>query len=111
MIADAGPAHSADAGPAHSADAGPAHSADAGPAHSADAGPARSATAGGPAAVRVTGLRKRYGDVVALADVDLRADQGEFFTLLGPSGAWKTTLLGLIPGFARPAPGRTELCA
>src|SRR5260370_34327372 len=109
MIADAGPAHSADAGPAHSADAGPAHSADAGPAHSADAGLARSAPAGGPAAVRVTGLRKRYGDVVALADVDLRADQGEFFTLLGPSGSGKTTLLRLIAGFERPDAGTVEL--
>src|SRR5260370_27541139 len=88
------------------ADAGPAHSADAGPAHSADAGPGPAA---GRAAVRVTGLRKRYGDVIALADVDLRADQGEFFTLLGPSGSGKTTLLRLIAGFERPDAGCIEL--
>src|ERR1700692_2591203 len=64
--------------------------------------------AAGPAAVRVTGLRKRYGDVVALADVDLRAGQGEFFTLLGPSGSGKTTLLRLIAGFERPDEGQIE---
>ena len=65
--------------------------------------------AGGHAAVHVAGLRKRYGDVIALADVDLRARQGEFFTLLGPSGSGKTTLLRLIAGFERPDAGRIEL--
>jgi putative spermidine/putrescine transport system ATP-binding protein len=74
---------------------------------------AEPAAAGDPAAersaVRVTGLRKRYGDVLALADVDLRAGQGEFFTLLGPSGSGKTTLLRLIAGFERPESGRIEL--
>ena len=60
-------------------------------------------------AVHVTGLRKRYGDVVALADVDLTMRAGEFFTLLGPSGSGKTTLLRLIAGFERPDGGRIEL--
>jgi putative spermidine/putrescine transport system ATP-binding protein len=76
---------------------------------------APSDAAGDPAAerdaVRVTGLRKRYGDVVALADVDLHARQGEFFTLLGPSGSGKTTLLRLIAGFEQPDSGRIELGA
>jgi len=66
-------------------------------------------SAAGSAAVRVTGLRKRYGDVVALAGVDVLARQGEFFTLLGPSGSGKTTLLRLIAGFERPDAGRIEL--
>jgi putative spermidine/putrescine transport system ATP-binding protein len=74
---------------------------------------ARSAAVGDPAvgraAVDVTGLRKRFGDVIALADVDMRAAQGEFFTLLGPSGSGKTTLLRLIAGFERPDSGRIEL--
>src|SRR5215471_18500700 len=74
---------------------------------------AQPAAAGDPAAtaaaVRVTGLRKRYGDVLAVADVDLVVRAGEFFTLLGPSGSGKTTLLRLIAGFERPDAGRIEL--
>jgi len=61
------------------------------------------------AAVHVAGLRKRYGDVVAVADLDLTVRPGEFFTLLGPSGSGKTTLLRLIAGFERPDAGRIEL--
>jgi putative spermidine/putrescine transport system ATP-binding protein len=78
-----------------------------------DPGPAPPAAAGDPAAaaaaVHVSGLRKRYGDVVALARVDLVIGTGEFFTLLGPSGSGKTTLLRLIAGFERPDAGRIEL--
>ena len=65
--------------------------------------------AAGQAAVAVTELSKRYGEVTALAGVDLQARQGEFFTLLGPSGSGKTTLLRLIAGFERPDSGRIEL--
>jgi putative spermidine/putrescine transport system ATP-binding protein len=63
----------------------------------------------GPAAIRVRGLRKNYGSVVALSGVDLTIGQGEFFTLLGPSGSGKTTLLRLIAGFERPDGGVVEL--
>ena len=74
---------------------------------------AQPAAAGDPAAaapaIHVTSLRKRYGDVTALADVDLVVRAGEFFTLLGPSGSGKTTLLRLIAGFERPDAGRIEL--
>ena len=75
--------------------------------------PAQPAAAGNTAAaagaVHVVGVRKRYGDVVAVADIDLVIQQGEFFTLLGPSGSGKTTLLRLIAGFERPDAGRIEL--
>ncbi len=59
--------------------------------------------------MRVTGLRKGYGDVLAVAGIDLVVRPGEFFTLLGPSGSGKTTLLRLIAGFERPDAGRIEL--
>jgi putative spermidine/putrescine transport system ATP-binding protein len=64
-----------------------------------------------PAAVdvRLVGLRKTYGDVVAVDRVDLEIEAGEFFTLLGPSGSGKTTTLRLIAGFERPDEGRVEL--
>jgi putative spermidine/putrescine transport system ATP-binding protein len=59
--------------------------------------------------VRLLGLRKTYGDVVAVDHVDLEIGAGEFFTLLGPSGSGKTTTLRLIAGFERPDAGRIEL--
>jgi putative spermidine/putrescine transport system ATP-binding protein len=57
----------------------------------------------------VIGVRKSYGDVLAVAGVDLVIRPGEFFTMLGPSGSGKTTLLRLIAGFERPDAGRIEL--
>src|SRR5712692_5784835 len=62
-----------------------------------------------PAALRLQGLRKSYGTVVAVAGVDLTVEEGEFFTLLGPSGSGKTTLLRMIAGFERPDAGTIEL--
>jgi putative spermidine/putrescine transport system ATP-binding protein len=59
--------------------------------------------------VRLVGVRKTYGDVVAVDRVDLEIETGEFFTLLGPSGSGKTTTLRLIAGFERPDEGRVEL--
>ena len=59
--------------------------------------------------VRCLGLRKTYGEVVAVDRVDLEVRRGEFFTMLGPSGSGKTTTLRLIAGFERPDAGRIEL--
>jgi putative spermidine/putrescine transport system ATP-binding protein len=61
------------------------------------------------AAVGLVGIRKTYGDVVAVERLDLEIPAGEFFTLLGPSGSGKTTTLRLIAGFERPDEGRVEL--
>ena len=62
-----------------------------------------------PAGVRLAGVRKAYGDVVAVDGVELEIRAGEFFTMLGPSGSGKTTTLRLIAGFERPDEGRVEL--
>ena len=59
--------------------------------------------------VYLAGVRKTYGDVVAVDSVDLRIGRGEFFTLLGPSGSGKTTCLRMIGGFERPDAGTIEL--
>ena len=55
--------------------------------------------------IRLEGLVKRYGDVVAVDGIDLHVPPGEFFTMLGPSGCGKTTTLRLIAGFERPDAG------
>jgi putative spermidine/putrescine transport system ATP-binding protein len=63
-----------------------------------------------PAAdVQLVSVRKAYGDVVAVAEVDLEVGRSEFFSLLGPSGSGKTTLLRMIAGFERPDAGRVLL--
>ena len=59
--------------------------------------------------VSVVGVRKTYGEVVAVDHLDLDVRRGEFFTMLGPSGSGKTTTLRLIAGFERPDAGRIEL--
>jgi putative spermidine/putrescine transport system ATP-binding protein len=60
-------------------------------------------------AVRLEGLEKRYGDVVAVGGVDLDVRDGEFFSMLGPSGSGKTTTLRMIAGFEVPTSGRILL--
>ena len=61
------------------------------------------------AAVRLLGVRRLFGDLVALDGITLELRDGEFFCLLGPSGSGKTTCLRLIAGFDRPSAGRIEL--
>ena len=66
-------------------------------------------TTGDVADVRLTGVSKSYGSVVAVDQLDLEITRGEFFTLLGPSGSGKTTTLRLIAGFEDPDRGSVEL--
>jgi putative spermidine/putrescine transport system ATP-binding protein len=65
-------------------------------------------TAGQPA-VRLSGLRKHFGEVHAVDGVDLDIPPGEFFSMLGPSGSGKTTVLRMIAGFELPTAGTIEL--
>jgi len=60
-------------------------------------------------AVSVRGITKRYGNFVALDDVNLDIEQGEFVSLLGPSGAGKTTILRMIGGFDFPDSGDVKI--
>ncbi len=57
------------------------------------------------AAILFEQVRKRFGDVEAVADVTLSIERGEFITFLGPSGSGKTTCLMLLAGFEVPDAG------
>ncbi len=60
-------------------------------------------------AVRCRGLRKRYGDVVAVDGLDLEVTAGECFGLLGPNGAGKTTTIEILEGLLSPDAGDVEV--
>lgn len=61
------------------------------------------------AAVELTGVTKRFGEVVAVDDVGLQIGEGEFFSLLGPSGCGKTTTLRMIAGLEFPTQGSVRI--
>ncbi|MBV9803529.1 MAG: ABC transporter ATP-binding protein [Solirubrobacterales bacterium] len=62
-----------------------------------------------PLAVRARGIRKFFGEVVALDGVDLDIAEGQVHGLIGPNGAGKTTLLGLLLGLAQADDGDLEI--
>jgi spermidine/putrescine transport system ATP-binding protein len=59
--------------------------------------------------VSLQSVTKRFGDFVAVDDVNLEIGSGEFFTLLGPSGCGKTTTLRMIAGFEEPTTGEVRI--
>ncbi|WP_376790462.1 ABC transporter ATP-binding protein [Thermoflexus sp.] len=58
------------------------------------------------ARIRLEGVTKVFGTVVAVDDLTLTIEDGEFFALLGPSGCGKTTTLRMVAGLERPTRGR-----
>ncbi|WP_431727711.1 ABC transporter ATP-binding protein [Verrucosispora sp. TAA-831] len=60
-------------------------------------------------AIHVRGLRKAYGDNVAVADLDLDVHRGEVFALLGPNGAGKTTTVEILEGYRQRDAGEVRV--
>lgn len=60
-------------------------------------------------AIRMEGMGKRFGDVVALDSLDLEVPRGSIFGFLGPNGAGKTTAMRILLGLARPTSGSAKV--
>jgi ABC-2 type transport system ATP-binding protein len=59
--------------------------------------------------IDVQGLRKRYGNVEAVAGIDLQVSRGEIFAFLGPNGAGKTTTVEILEGFRTRSAGEVSV--
>lgn len=60
-------------------------------------------------AIEIQRLNKSFGNLVALEDIELSIDQGEFFALLGPNGAGKTTLISIVAGLVMANSGQVKV--
>ncbi|MBV9132518.1 MAG: ATP-binding cassette domain-containing protein, partial [Chloroflexi bacterium] len=61
------------------------------------------------ATIRTSGLSKRYGNFIALHDLNLEVQQGEVLGYLGPNGAGKTTTIRLLLGLIAPSAGHATI--
>lgn len=64
----------------------------------------------GDTAVMLSGVRKCYGNTVAVRDLSLEIPRGELFAFLGPNGAGKTTTIKMIVGLLKPNEGVVRVC-
>jgi multiple sugar transport system ATP-binding protein len=61
------------------------------------------------ATLSIRGVKKRYGALEVLKDINIELDDGEFLVLLGPSGCGKSTLLNIIAGLSEPSEGEIRI--
>lgn len=61
--------------------------------------------------IAIQGLHKSFGDVRALAGLDLHVESGQIYCLLGPNGAGKSTTINSVLGFIRPDAGTIEVAS
>ena len=61
------------------------------------------------AAIELSGVTKRFGDVVALRDLDMTVESGEIYGFLGPNGAGKSTTIDILLDFVRPTEGEVRV--
>lgn len=59
--------------------------------------------------ISTQGLTRRFGDLVAVEDVNLRVAPGQFFGFLGPNGAGKSTTIKMLTGLLAPSSGKIEI--
>ncbi len=62
------------------------------------------------AVIELVHLVKKFGDLVAVNDVTLTIPRGEFFAMLGPNAAGKTTTLKILAGLMKPTSGNARVC-
>jgi len=67
------------------------------------------ACAGMPAAVQTNKLTKRFGELIAVDEIDMTVEPGEVYGLLGPNGAGKTTLVRMLCGLLLPTSGTASV--
>jgi ABC-2 type transport system ATP-binding protein len=61
------------------------------------------------AAISTEGLTRRFGELIAVQDVNLRVAPGQFFGFLGPNGAGKSTTIKMLTGLLAPSTGRVQI--
>ncbi|MDP6892682.1 MAG: ABC transporter ATP-binding protein [Verrucomicrobiota bacterium] len=60
--------------------------------------------------IEIEGLSKCFGDLTAVNDISLSVPRGEFFVILGPNAAGKTTTIKVMAGLMRPTKGSVHIC-